>query len=125
VTTQALRSVWARIPGVECKGLCTDSCTSFLVSDGEDKLLQSRGIIMDPPKRVLHDPDYRCPALVKGRCTVYRDRPTVCRLYGVVARMPCPHGCVPDELLDDASGFALLELANQAGGGVAGRLMAP
>lgn len=116
--------MWARIPGVKCQGLCTDSCGPFLMSDDEDRLLQSRGYIVPPPRQVLGDPDYRCPALVKGRCMVYSDRPTVCRLWGTVARMPCPHGCVPDELLDDAAGFALLELANQAGGGVAQRLLA-
>jgi Fe-S-cluster containining protein len=39
----------------------------------------------------------RCPALSDaGRCTVYDDRPFVCRIYGVTEMLACPYGCEPD-----------------------------
>lgn len=41
-----------------------------------------------------------CPLLGEdGRCTVYAARPLICRLYGSVSDLRCPHGCVPDRLL--------------------------
>lgn len=36
----------------------------------------------------------KCP--YRGKltgCTVYELRPFVCRVYGVVPGLPCPHGC--------------------------------
>lgn len=33
--------------------------------------------------------------MVDGRCSVYVVRPLLCRLWGMVDKMRCPHGCVP------------------------------
>lgn len=36
--------------------------------------------------------DLKCPMLnEQGKCSVYAIRPLVCRLFGVVHKMPCPH----------------------------------
>lgn len=61
---------------------------------------------------------YRCPALGEdGSCRVHEVRPMVCRLWGAVASLPCPHGCTPDGgLLSDADGLDLLAASLQAGG---------
>jgi hypothetical protein len=57
--------------------------------------------------------DANCPALtVLGRCSIYEDRPTICRLWGVVESMPCPWGCRPDRYLTDEQGHALLAQMN-------------
>jgi hypothetical protein len=38
----------------------------------------------------------RCPALsALNICSIYADRPLVCRLYGADAALPCAHGCAP------------------------------
>ena len=36
---------------------------------------------------------FDCQALVNKKCSIYIDRPLVCRLYGVVKKMRCEHGC--------------------------------
>jgi hypothetical protein len=38
-----------------------------------------------------------CPLLVEGQCVGYHLRPLVCRAWGAVATMQCPHGCQPDQ----------------------------
>ena len=44
-------------------------------------------------------------------------RPTICRLWGATASMPCPHACVPDGgLVDDASAMRWMITSLQIGG---------
>lgn len=31
----------------------------------------------------------RCPWFINGACSIYKDRPQVCRDYGIVEAMPC------------------------------------
>ena len=59
----------------ECRGLCVESCRKD-VGFGADA-------------------DGMCTQLANGRCSIYDQRPTVCRLWGDVPEMPCPHGCTP------------------------------
>jgi len=48
---------------------------------------------------------------------VHAIRPTICRLWGAIASMPCPHGCVPDGgLVDDASAMRWMITSLQIGG---------
>jgi Fe-S-cluster containining protein len=42
----------------------------------------------------------------RGRCLIYRARPTVCRLFGHVEWLPCPIGKVPGPV---AGGVALMQ----------------
>ena len=43
-----------------------------------------------------------CPYLdTNKRCTIYEVRPAICRLYGVVQAMQCPHGKSKQYLSDD------------------------
>ena len=62
----------------------------------------------NPPKKsdVL-----TCPALdvAFGLCSVYPDRPTLCRLWGVVEKMRCPFGCEPERYLSDAEAVTILD----------------
>jgi Fe-S-cluster containining protein len=49
-----------------------------------------------------------CP-FFSGGCTVYDDRPFMCRLYGTApdARLTCPHGCRPKQMISAAKARAL------------------
>jgi Fe-S-cluster containining protein len=58
-----------------------------------------------------------CPALtVLGRCSVYADRPLLCRIWGVVESLPCQWGCRPARVLTDAEGYGLLARAADVDG---------
>lgn len=79
-----------RLPFVKCKGLCQDSCALAPCSATEAANL------FDRPETRYDDDPLTCAWLdADGRCSTYETRPTVCRLYGVVLGMRCPHGCRP------------------------------
>ncbi len=63
------------------------------------------------PLKLAETKTTTCPLLKRGRCTVYRQRPMVCRLWGCVASMPCPWGCRPARFLTVEEGDALMRQA--------------
>lgn len=120
---QRLREVWDRIPDAGCKGLCAEACGPIGVSRLEAELLEARTVTPWPTMEgmigeYLADPDhYHCPLLVDGRCSAYKVRPTICRLFGAEETMVCPHGCVPEGgHLPHAEGSAIIQASLDAGG---------
>jgi Fe-S-cluster containining protein len=61
-----------------------------------------------------------CPALcsVTQTCNFYEQRPLICRLWGVVQRLRCPFGCVPERWLSDKEADRLIRQSNTAGKGM-------
>lgn len=116
-----IQDLWAMVPIVRCKGLCTDQCTVIEMSRAERELMEER--IPDYPSadkqmaELRRDGFYRCPALVDGRCTVYDVRPLICRLWGAEEALPCPHGCeVVGGRLPHSEGSALVQISLDVGG---------
>lgn len=108
---KTIRALYAKVPSPNCKGLCVDQCGPLGMTTAEfDSLAGSTG---KPPGV---DAAGRCVYLVEGRCSVYRDRPLICRLYGATEAMPCPHGCQPARMLTRPEHDALIARAVAAGG---------
>jgi hypothetical protein len=120
-----VQDVWAMVPSLKCKGLCTDSCGPIGMSKAEHELLEAEMPNFPSTAEMTSDfldaPNhYHCPLLVEGRCSAYAVRPLVCRLWGVEETMPCPHGCVPaGGHLPHSEGSSLMQISLEAGGGVA------
>lgn len=80
-----------KLPCEECGAQC---CTNPTFTRKEFNVVKEKyGIpalakVLDPGIDfvVLQD---KCPYLVKGRCSIYEDRPKVCREYGINPTMPC------------------------------------
>lgn len=104
----ALRAAWAKLPTIECRGLCHDTCTSIRMTTPEHALTERAGVAI--PDRTHRDGTAVCEALTMfGQCFVYDNRPTICRLWGLVEALPCSYGCRPEGgLLSDAEGFGVL-----------------
>lgn len=121
--TAAIEAIYARVPTIDCRGLCTNSCTVVPMSVHEGRRLRKNGTPLPSAEEGLVGlardfEHYRCPALVDGRCTVYELRPLICRLYGAVEDMRCEHGCVPDGgFLTTAEARQLIDEITEAGGG--------
>jgi hypothetical protein len=113
-----LQELYDQLPALVCQGLCAESCGPIGASRLE--VARVREVAGVDVTRV--QPDLTCPALSTtfgaGRCTAYDVRPMLCRLWGVVESMPCPHGCVPQGgHLTEARGHELLTASLRAGGG--------
>jgi Fe-S-cluster containining protein len=112
-----LESIYARIPGIECKGLCHPSCTIVPVSKIEAKRAKSRLGGKNPFNSELISRDVlsdiskipTCGALKDKRCTIYTARPAMCRLFGVAEGLECPFGCVPKGTISRAETLKLIQ----------------
>ena len=121
-----LAEIYAQIPDVECKKMCADFCGPIGMSEPEVKKIRERvgarplgiqevddGVFLFNPK--LSDGCLACPLLTKEKqCSVYSDRPAICRLWGTVKKMRCPHGCAPKVFLTNEQARAILDQAYNA-----------
>jgi len=89
-----LAAIYASLPEIECRGQCQNSCGSIGMTRLEQARISQRHGRTLPLVAAF---DAGCPALtILGRCSVYADRPMVCRLWGLVPSMRCEHGCLPE-----------------------------
>lgn len=116
-----LREIWDRVPKIECKGLCSDSCGPIGCSSLERKLVEDRsGRKLEAKGRRMD-----CAMLTaNGRCSVYSIRPLICRIWGVVRAMRCPHGCLPERWMSDRESILLLADAARLAGDSEGEMTA-
>lgn len=103
----ALDVLYAELPSIDCQGKCLESCGPIVMSRIEWKRIL-RHPVLKGKKEPRMRPDFSCPFLVSERCGVYKIRPMICRLWGVVESMPCHWGCVPDRTLTHAEGYEFL-----------------
>lgn len=120
---EALREIYESLPTIACKGLCWNSCGPIDMSVAEHQRITELGVdipmfTIERSQRWANDEPLHCPALdkVTKRCTVYEDRPLICRAWGVADSMPCPHGCEATGTLGDRELFELLLESFDVGG---------
>lgn len=120
----ALRAVYAKLPAMACKGKCQDCCGPIAFTPLEAHIMEQAGAddnivaVKDEEGGTYWLTELVCPLLDwKGDCSIYEDRPFICRLWGLTESMKCPHGCVPvGGHLSDREGVRLLAEAMEAGG---------
>ncbi len=119
-----LAGLYEQVPTVSCKGLCDDTCGPIGMGHREWARIARAGVRL--PSRAVADEaarrlwargeNYQCPALIDGRCSVYDQRPMVCRIWGVSEGLECPYGCADDvDVLTYPYAQWLLQEANTAG----------
>ena len=104
-----VQRLYDMIPAVDCKRRCQSACGVIPMSDVELRTIVAH-IGYEPD---FFSADLRCPMLGEfGECTIYELRPAVCRLWGAVKELPCPHGCGTDtEISDDTARSILRSLS--------------
>lgn len=105
--------LYAELPAIECRRLCTQACGPIAMSKLEWQRIRTR--IGRPPQV---DECLTCSLLSGDRCSARDIRPLICRLFGLVDNelMRCPFGCVPTRWLSDAEARRFLNRAAQIGG---------
>lgn len=113
-----LELIYAEVPKIACKGKCQHSCGPIMASAREAEYFESKsGKKFPDPIKIMETTlatgaAMECPYLNPlGQCDVYRSRPLICRLWGVVPAMRCPHGCVPERMLTEEESRGLLRRA--------------
>ncbi|WP_157315054.1 YkgJ family cysteine cluster protein [Chitinibacter sp. GC72] len=86
-----IRALRASIPAFDCIPGCHDCCGPVLASSEEVSRLPRK----TAAQREQALADYNCVHLGENGCTVYSERPLICRLFGTTPRLPCPHGRAP------------------------------
>ena len=93
--------LYAAIPAFECIEGCTDCCGPVPWSAHE---LKQAGLSEPPAER----DDQACVFSLAGHCGIHDRRPLMCRLYGAVEDLRCPHGRGPLEPLPVEAGHELV-----------------
>lgn len=113
---RVLNEAYAELPQIECKGLCVTTCT-LIPLEAIELINIERATGRVPATTPVGDyqmlmpvssTDDRCPYLLMDRCSIYEQRPTICRLYGVARGLQCPHGCQPTQLYSEDAAQTLL-----------------
>ncbi len=91
-----LKKLYAQIPAFECKPGCHDCCGPVPIAKAEWKAIKMH------PRHVMGS-CLDCSYQVDDSCSIYKDRPFLCRLFGATnaAKMKCPHGCGPEVPLSE------------------------
>jgi Fe-S-cluster containining protein len=97
-----LAEIYAEIPDVPCKRLCSDSCSFIGTFRAERERMQAAGVT---PPRMDQAP---CPLLMfNGECGAHEWRPVICRLYGATEELECPFGCKSERQLTKAEAYEI------------------
>jgi Fe-S-cluster containining protein len=115
-----LERIYRMIPRMVCKGLCgwdpdrEDGCCGPLAMTKLERLRIVQAVGRAPKA----DPTtHKCNMLdEENRCRCYQVRPAICRLWGAVRAMPCPHGCKPERYLSVVESVEIIRLVKEVGG---------
>ncbi len=114
---QQLDELYAKIPRIECRGQCWDTCGPIDMATAERTRINDVAGVDIPRGTFAYDGPSTCPALgMMKTCTVYEIRPLICRLWGVAEGMPCTYGCRPERYLTEAETYELLAQAHDISG---------
>ena len=91
-----IRFLREQIPSFECVPGCHDCCGPVTTSTEEMARLPRK--TAEEQEAALAE--LNCVHLGPQGCTVYEERPLICRLFGTTPRLPCPQGRGPEEMID-------------------------
>jgi len=110
-----IREIYKEIPTLECKGLCHEYCGILAMTVVEYDELKQHG------QHGSYDSSNLCPKLqLDNKCSAYEFRPLICRLFGVVENLKCPHGCKPERYMTKQEQREITKRVELAAGGKPG-----
>jgi hypothetical protein len=117
---ERIEALYAQVPPIpDCRGHCWVSCGPADISPWELKRLREAGHPITPNKIASNSTtEFWCEALgPDGKCRAYVIRPLLCRIWGAVSWLPCPHGCQPEGgWMRDADALRLIFEVTRLGG---------
>lgn len=114
---ERIDAIYAKLPALQCRGLCSDSCGPIEMSVRERQRIEGAA-----GKPVTCGPGASCSMLTEDRrCSVYAIRPGICRVWGSVRSMRCHYGCRPERWLSEDEAVRIIAELDVAGGDPGGR----
>lgn len=101
---RALEAIYAELPDVPCKRLCSDSCSFIGTFRVERERYQAAGAA--PP--LMHEVPCR-HLMFNGDCGAHELRPVICRLYGATEDLECPFGCKSERQLTKEEAYEIMQ----------------
>lgn len=103
--TPVLADAYAALPTLNCQRRCQDVCGPVGATGIERmNLLTTHGRAIGPDHT-----GRRCRLLdARGDCSVYADRPMICRIVGLTRETACRFGCVPSRWLTEDEAYQAL-----------------
>ncbi len=104
------RDLYGKIPSLTCVAGCSGCCGPVPWAPAELARVQDRipaGSVLARAfgaETILNPDTGMCGFLIDGRCSVYEDRPFMCRLFGATKdpAIRCPYGARPTRPLTAA-----------------------
>lgn len=90
-TFRKILNLRKRIPSFKCVPGCYACCGPTIWTRAEWKRVKVK-------KKAI---SLTCPYASEKGCEVYKDRPIICRLFGVVKSLPCIYGGIPERILTE------------------------
>lgn len=79
--------LYKKIPASKCKEGCFDCCINMIQFHPDEE--NNMG---------SYNYKGKCPHLIDGKCSIYKKRPFVCRIYGASEILACKD-CIPERRL--------------------------
>lgn len=96
-----IQKLYDKIPSSHCKEGCTRCCDNWIQAAPEE-IARCGGFDFSDRRE--------CPKLEKDKgCTVYHDRPFLCRIFASSESLPCPYGYGPETPLTKEETTELLK----------------
>jgi hypothetical protein len=101
-----LEEIYNSLPKITCQGKCQECCGPIGIFPAEADNIKSSNHSLPSLNSEL-----TCSKLVPvfGTCSIYQQRPLICRLWGIAKEMPCPFGCKPERYLSREEANALIK----------------
>ena len=93
-----IRFLRQQIPSFECVPGCHDCCGPVTTSSEEMARLPRK----TAAEQAAAMDELNCVHLGPNGCTVYEERPLICRLFGTTPNLPCPRGQGPETPIEPA-----------------------
>ena len=84
------------IPSFACVPGCHDCCGPVTASSEE----MARLPVKSDAEHDAALAELNCVHLGPNGCTVYDQRPLICRLFGTTPSLPCPNGRGPEQMIE-------------------------
>lgn len=96
ITSQKIQFFRKKIPSFTCEPGCHDCCGPVTTSSYEMANLP----VKSDEEHDIALANLNCPHLGEKGCTVYLERPLICRLFGTTPKLACPRGKRPEVMID-------------------------